>query len=198
MNVGYILDGHGEDCPLELRCARMGTYAGALNLTVTEWVVEGENAKARRKLNAVIKNLKRGDNLFVEDVTVLGESMRDIVDMLAKMLRKGVGVYGVTDCFSFDNIDDSRSFLMALDCAVSIYSRMYSNRTKAALVKKKKDGVTLGRPSGTFRKMSVLMSNRGAISRAIKEGVPYSEICRRYKVSYSTFRRFQSLTNGKL
>ena len=199
MVAAYIFVGDSDTENIKLLSAEIGSFANANGVPVTEWIVERDGGKYGRKLAALIKRMKRGDTLYVKDATVLGKSMREIVDRMATLLRRGINLYGVNDGLSFDYVVDANSFLIALECASDIYSRMYSNRTKAVMDRKRKSGIVVGRPTGSFQKLSVLLENRDSIEKAIGEGVTYARICRQYKVSYSTFRRVreEARKNGR-
>ena len=52
-------------------------------------------------------------------------------------------------------------------------------------------GVKLGRKEGSLTKMNILEENRDKVISAINKGNSIVSICRKYKVSYSTFYRFR-------
>lgn len=138
-----------------------------------------------------IRKMQRGDSLYVEEVSNLGTSVNEVLNVLTKALKRGINVYGVADGFAFDRGIDLRSYLIALEQVGDIYYSIISSRTKAALRKKKEEGMKLGRPVGSDDKMRALQRNRTGILKAMDSGVPYTDICRKYKVSATTFRRFR-------
>ena len=145
----------------------------------------------RQDMLYVIRKMQRGDSLYVEDVSSLGNSVNEVLSVLTEALKFGINVYGVSDGFAFDRGIDRHIYLTAFEQVGDIYYSIISKRTKAALKKKKQEGVKLGRPVGSDEKMRVLQRNRVGIVKAIDSGVPYVDICRKYRVSASTFRRFR-------
>ena len=171
---------------------RMSTLAERNGERIVRWLSERDirNFKSQ-DMQYVIRKMQRGDSLYVEDVSSLGSSVSEVLGVLTEALRRGINVYGVSDGFAFDRGIDTRSYLAALEQASDIYCSIISSRTKAALRKKKEEGVKLGRPVGSDDKMRSLQRNRVGIIKAMDSGVPYTDICRKYKVSASTFRRFR-------
>ena len=172
-----------------LRCD-MSAFALERKSSVDRWIVREGDKKKNRGLKSVINRMRRGDSLYTEDVARLGGSLNDILDILSVALLRGVGIYGISDGFSTNSSVDVNSYLSALRDVNEIYSKMVSNRAKAVLNQRRAEGVRLGRPEGSDVKMRMLLDNRAKIDAAIANGTTLAELSRKYKVSYSTFRRF--------
>ena len=174
-----------------LRCD-MSAFALERKSAVDRWIVREGDKKKNRGLKSVVSKMNRGDSLYTEDVSRLGGSLNDILEILSEALLRGVGIYGISDGFSTNSSVDVNSYLSALRDVNEIYGKMVSSRSKAVLNQRRAEGVRLGRPEGSDVKMRTLMENRDKIEAAMEEGISAATLSRKYKVSYSTFRRFIS------
>ena len=172
----------------------MSAFALERKSAVDRWIVQEGDKKKKRGLKSIVGKMNRGDSLYTEDVSRLGGSLNDILEILSEALLRGVGIYGISDGFSTNSSVDVNSYLSALRDVNEIYSKMVSNRAKAVLNQRRAEGVRLGRPEGSATKMRILLDNRAKIDAAIANGTTLAELCRKYKVSYSTFRRFMTKT----
>ena len=166
---------------------------------VDNFVVQYADAQSEGpNLESIFRSMRRKDSLYIEDISRLGSSFSAILGNLHYALTHGIKVYGVSDNFSLDYGFDIRSYEMALKHISGIYSSFLSKRTMLALQKKKKEGMKLGRPAGTSVKMDVLLQNSQEIRKALKDGAIASDICQRYDVSLTTFKRFCKLESGMI
>ena len=171
---------------------RMSSLAESNGERIDHWIkVESLPERRSQDVLFILHRLERGDSLYVEGVSCLGSSMSEVLGILTEALKRGISIYGVEDGFSFDRSIDLHSYLAALGQVDAIYNSIISSRTKAALDKKRREGAKLGRPVGSDGKMKTLQRNRAGVLKAINSGMPYMDICRKYKVSFSTLRRFR-------
>ena len=173
--------------PEELR-KKLSAFAQSVN---GESISDDVVVYGGRDASSLIKRMNRGESLYVEEAARLGASLSEVIGVLTFALKREIRVYGMYDSFRFDSGIDIRSYLSALEQVNEIYNNFISSRTKAALEKRKREGAKLGRPVGSDGKMQALKRNRAGVLKAIENGMPYTDICRKYKVSTSTFRRFR-------
>ena len=171
---------------------RMSSLAESNGERIDHWLkVDSLPERRSQDVLFILHRLERGDSLYVEGVSCLGSSLDDVLSVLREFYRYGISVYGTTDGFAFDRSIDPRVYLAALEQVCNIQRSMLSIRTREALERKRKEGVKLGRPVGTDGKMKILRRNRAGVLKAIDSGMSYMDICRKYKVSFSTLRRFR-------
>ena len=60
-----------------------------------EEVVSGKVSWRKRKINDVLENLKAGDSIIISELSRLGRSMLECMEILSVSLQKGVHVYAV-------------------------------------------------------------------------------------------------------
>ena len=154
------------------------------NVDFIEEIVSGKRSWKNRKLGELIKNLQKGDILIVVELSRLGRSMLEIMELLSILLRKGVELHVVKNNQVLKDDLHSKVFAMAFSIAAEIERELISQRTKEALARRKAEGKTLGRPKGSFS--SKLDQHREQIEEFLSKGVSISSIAKILGVPYST------------
>lgn len=193
MVVAYLRVSTGHQV-LDNQTNEISKYAVAKGIVVDKWVTEvvsGKRKGSERKLGAVIRKMKEGDMLIVTEISRLSRTLMDIMSIMGLLLSKGVNLYSVKDGYSFDNSINSKVLIFAFGLVAEIERNLISLRTKEALELRKLQGVKLGRPKDTLRKMNVLIDHKESIKKALERGETKACICRKYKVSFSTYSRFE-------
>ena len=193
MIVAYLRVSTGHQV-LDNQRNEIEKYAAGKNLKIDKWVTEvvsGKTDKNNRKLGGLLRKLNRGDTLIVTEISRLSRTLTEIMSIMGHLIRKQVHLYSVKDGYSFDDSINSKVLLFAFGLVAEIERNLISMRTREALALRKEQGVILGRRVGSYRKMNILMENKTRIERELKKGVTKASICRRYKVSISTFVRFE-------
>ena len=169
-------------------------FAQARGITIDKWVTEvvsGKKKGSDRKLGALVRSLRSGDTLIVTELSRLSRTLIDIMNIVGILLKKGVSLHSTKEGCAFDESINSKVLLFAFGLVAEIERNLISMRTKEALALRQEMGVRLGRPRGSSPKMKMLLSSRDKIEAALRDGETCISICRRYKVSPSTFARFR-------
>jgi DNA invertase Pin-like site-specific DNA recombinase len=140
--------------------------------------VSGKKPWRERKIKHVIDGLKAGDNLIVPELSRLGRSMLEIMEILSIAKSKEISVYAVKGDWSLNGSIQSKIVGMVFAMAAEIERDLISKRTKEALKARKAAGVKLGRPKGPGK--SKLDKYREEIIALLKNGSPKSFVARRY------------------
>ena len=199
MIVAYLRVSTGHQV-LDNQSNEISKYADAKGIIIDKWVTEvvsGKRKGSERKLGAAIKKMKEGDMLIVTEISRLSRTLMDIMSIMGTLLQKGVNLYSIKDGYSFDNSINSKVLIFAFGLVAEIERNLISLRTKEALELRKLQGVKLGRPKNTLRKMNILIDNVSCIVKALERGEPKAKICRRYRISFSTFTRFEKIYLNK-
>jgi len=162
-------------------------YANAKKLGNVEFVEEtasGRKSWKNRKLGKLIEELRKGDVLIVAELSRLGRSMLEIMELLSILLRKGVELHVVKNNQVLKDDLHSKVFAMAFSIAAEIERELISQRTKEALARRKAEGKPLGRPKGSFS--SRLDKYADQIDEFLSKGVSISSIAKIIEVPYST------------
>ena len=115
------------------------------------WVeekVSGKMSWKKRKLAQVIEEQKKGDNIIVSELSRLGRSMLEVMEILSVCTDKGINVYAVKGNWVLDSSIQSKLVAMCFAMASEIERELISQRTKEALATRKAQGIKLGRPKG--------------------------------------------------
>ncbi|MEO8768286.1 MAG: recombinase family protein [Nitrosospira sp.] len=126
----------------------------------------------------MLEELQGGDAIIVAELSRLGRSMLECMEILALAMRKSIRVYSVKGSWQLDNSIQSKIIALAFSMAAEIERDLISQRTKEALRFKKEQGVTLGRPKGPGK--SKLDVSRPEIESLLTNGSTQKFIVHRY------------------
>lgn len=149
-NVGYLrVSKMGQD--LDKNKADILLLANKQGLGVVSFVedvVSGKKTWRERKIAGIINDLEKGDSLIVSELSRIGRSMLEIMEILSLAMQKGVKVFSVKGGWHLDDSLQSKVTAMAFSIAAEIERELISERTKEALRARKAKGLPLGRPKG--------------------------------------------------
>ena len=140
--------------------------------------VSGKISWKERKLKGVIDDLGAGDRLIVPELSRLGRSMLEIMEILSVAKEKGIWVYSIKGNWALNGSIESNIVAMVFAMAAEIEKDLISQRTKEGLRARKAAGVILGRPKGPGK--SKLDKYREEIVALLKNGSTKAYVARRY------------------
>ena len=146
-----------------------------------EWVEEKVSEKKswkKLKIKGVIDNLGNGDRIIEPELSRLGRSMLEIMEMLSVSRQKGISIYAVKGGWELNGSIQSKVMAMAFSIAAEIVRDLISKRTREALRARRAKGVKLGRPKGPGR--SKLDQYREEIVALLKNGSTKSYVAKKY------------------
>ena len=154
------------------------------NVEFVEETVSGRKSWKEREIGKLVEKLGKGDVLIITELSRLGRSMLEIMELLSILLRKGVALHVVKNRQVLKDDLQSKVFAMAFSIAAEIERELISQRTKEALKRRKAEGKPLGRPKGSFS--SPLDKHREQIEEFVRKGVSISSIAKILGVKYTT------------
>lgn len=121
-----------------------------------------------------------------------------IMEILSLCMRKECVIWTIKDGYRLGDDLQSKVLAFAFALSAEIERNLISQRTKEALMRKKAEGVTLGRPKGsrTSLKCHKLNNKNLLIQQYMAEGHSLSWIASRLHVDRRTLKRFMDLTKG--
>jgi DNA invertase Pin-like site-specific DNA recombinase len=134
-----------------------------------------------RKIASVLEEVGAGDNIIVSELSRLGRSMLECMEILSIALQKGVSIYAVKGNWQLDHSLQSKIVAMAFSMAAEIERDLISQRTREALRAKKAAGMPLGRPKGPGK--SKLDPYRPEIEALLANGSTKKFIADRYRTT---------------
>jgi DNA invertase Pin-like site-specific DNA recombinase len=110
--------------------------------------VSGTVSWRNRKITAILEAAGRGGTIIVSELSRLGRSMLECMEILSIATQKGINIYAVKGDWQLTNSLQSKILAMAFSMASEIERDLISKRTREALLAKKQTGMRLGRPTG--------------------------------------------------
>ena len=151
-----------------------------------EETISGRKAWRDRALSSVIEDLREGDNLVVAELSRLGRSMLEIMEILSIATQKRIHVFAAKGNWRLDGTLQSKIIATVIAMAAEIERDLISQRTKAALATKKAQGIRLGRPTGPGR--SKLDDHRDDILELLELGVTQIRVAAKFGTSEGNLR----------
>ncbi len=157
-----------------------------------EWVEEKISSRVswkQRAIAAVVESAVTGDNLIVSELSRLGRSMLECMEILSVASQKGLNIFAVKGNWQLDGSLQSKIVAMAFAIAAEIERDLISQRTKEALAARRKAGMTLGRPRGSGK--SKLDHFRPEIEALLANGSTQKFIAQRYGTTEGNLSRWR-------
>jgi DNA invertase Pin-like site-specific DNA recombinase len=143
--------------------------------------VSGTKSWKERKIRKIIDELVEGDILIVPELSRLGRSMLEIMEILALAKEKGIAIYDVKNGWELNGTIQSKVMALVFSIAAEIERDLISKRTTEGLRVAKAKGKLLGRPKGPGK--SKLDKHREEIISLIKTGSKQTYIAKKYGMS---------------
>lgn len=151
--------------------------------------VSGKVHWRKRRIAEIIDELKDGDRIIIPELTRLGRSTLECLEILKVAKERGIACYCVKENLEL-NSDGVQSKILAtmLSLFAELERDFISMRTKEALKARKKAGVKLGRPEGPGK--SKLDPFKDEITSMLKVGVTKVKVAKKYNVYVSTLNNW--------
>ncbi|NJL70847.1 MAG: recombinase family protein [Candidatus Competibacteraceae bacterium] len=150
-------------------------------VTFVEEVASGRTSWRDRRIAGILEELQEGDTVIVAELSRLGRSMLECMEILSLASRKGIRIYAIKGNWHLDESIQSKIIAMAFSIAAEIERDLISQRTREALKFKKEQGLKLGRPKGPGK--SKLDPFRPEIEALLANGSTQKFIARRYNTT---------------
>jgi len=148
----------------------------------TEEKISGMVPWRKRKLNDLVESLRADDVLIVPELSRVGRSLVEVLEVLSVLKDRGVAVYSVKENFQLNGSDIQSKVMRTMLALFSEIERdLISSRTKEGLAAARARGRLLGRPRGPGR--SKLDPYRPEIEALLANGSPKTFIANRYNTS---------------
>ena len=146
-----------------------------------EWCEErvtGAKDWRKRKLGAVLAELRAGDAILTPKFSRLGRSTLQILEVMQECAKRQIGLYAVKGGWSLNGSMDSKIVLTMLAQFAEIERDLISERTKEGMRTAKAKGRLIGRPKGPGR--SKLDPDKDRILELLRRGVPKTTVARQF------------------
>lgn len=126
-------------------------YCNSHGITPLEFIedtVSGKTPWRERAIGTVLERAIAGDVIVVAEVSRLGRSTLQVLEILEAAAQKSVAVRIAKNHMVMDGSMQATITATILGLIAQIEREFISSRTKEALAKRKIEGVVLGRPKG--------------------------------------------------
>ena len=156
-------------------------YAQRRHVVIDEWIEEtisGTKQIEKRKLNDLLKKMRKDDTLIVSELSRLGRNLMQIMSILHDCMKNDIKVFAIKENYELGNNISSKVLAFAFGLSAEIERNLISQRTKEALNRKRAEGVVLGRPKGSVSKKRKLSGKEKQIKELLDKKISVSAIGR--------------------
>lgn len=157
-------------------------------VTFVEEVASGRTSWRDRRIAGILEELQEDDTIIVAELSRLGRSMLECMEILSLASRKGIRIYAIKGNWHLDDSIQSKIIAMAFSIAAEIERDLISQRTREALKFQKEQGLKLGRPKGPGK--SKLDPFRPEIEALLANGSTQKFIARRYNTTQANLHNW--------
>ena len=156
-----------------------------------ETTLSSRKKAQREQLVAFIEQLKSGDRLIVSELSRLGRSLGQIIQIVDLMAKKSISLTCIKENLQVGDKKSMQTKVMItlFGLFAEVERDLISERTKEGLAKAKAQGRNAGRPKGSLG-TSKLDGKEEEISQLLSKGVSKASIARITGVSRPTLCHF--------
>ncbi len=153
--------------------------------TFVEVTISSQRTPKERKIDELYKLLQTGDTLLVSELSRLGRSVGQIIQIIDTLVKRGVHFIAIKENLKIKDSQDIQTKIMVtlLGLFAEIERDLISERTKQGLAVAREKGKVLGRPRGKGR--SKLDKHKGEILNLLENGSSKAFISRKFNTAYS-------------
>lgn len=163
-------------------------YCNRHHISPLEFIEDSLSGKIpwqERAIGTILNRATEGDKIIVAEVSRLGRSTLQVLEILEIAAQKGICVHIAKNNMVMDGSMQATITATILGLAAQIEREFISARTKEALAKRKAEGMKLGRPKGPAEILK-LDPFRETILSYLKKGINKRAISKLIECSPST------------
>jgi DNA invertase Pin-like site-specific DNA recombinase len=169
-------------------------YARRHRFTVAQFVearLSSRRERQREQIFQTIEALPAGDRLVVSELSRLGRSLGQIIQVVDQLLKKGISLIAIKESIRLEGKQDlqTKVTIALFGLFAEIERDLISERTKEGLAAARAKGRLLGRPKGSLG-MSKLDGKEGEIQMLLGKKVSKASIAKILDVAPSTLHSF--------
>ncbi len=184
--IGYArVSTSGQELNLQLDALKQ---AGCKKQQIFTDQISGSKAE-RPGLAECLKELKKGDTLIIWRLDRLGRSLRNLIDIVERLQKRGVGFRSINDGGIDTNTASGEMIFNIFGTLAQFERRLIQERTQAGLTAARARGRKGGRPKISQDDPKVQMAKKMSKNMSISIG----EICATLKISRASYYRYLGL-----
>lgn len=183
--IAYLRISTGDQ-DLNSQKLELHEYARRNDIKINEFVeieISSRKSPQARKINELLENLQAGDLLLVSELSRLGRSVGQIIQIVDTLIKKKARLVAVKESIKINGKQDiqTKTMITMFGLFAEIERDLISERTKQGLQAARAKGKILGRPKGPGK--SKLDEFKPEIEALLKNGSSKTFIAKRYKTS---------------
>lgn len=187
--VAYLRISTGEQ-DINAQRLELHEYARKNDIKIDEFIeieVSSRKSPQARRIDEMLENLESGDLLLVSELSRLGRSVGQIIQIVDTLIKQQVRFAAVKESIKINGKQDiqTKTMITMFGLFAEIERDLISERTKQGLLAAKEKGRMLGRPKGSGK--SKLDPFKLEIEALLKNGSSKTFIANRYKTSLPNF-----------
>jgi DNA invertase Pin-like site-specific DNA recombinase len=187
-------------CYLRVSCSSQETeknkadalkFANDKDLGRIEWVEEvisGRHPWRDRKVGEMIEGMEGNDILILPEISRLGRSMLECMEMLSILKNKGCKVYSIKDHWTLDDTITSKIVGMVFSMAAEIERSLIRARSIEGINARRAKGLPLGRPRGLGK--SRFDPYKDEIIALLRNGSPKTFVAKKYGMDVASLHHW--------
>jgi DNA invertase Pin-like site-specific DNA recombinase len=159
------------------------------NVKVDKWICEivsGIKKISSRSLGELLSEMREGDILITSEISRLARSSLQVMNILNEMMEKKCQLWTVKESYKLGADISSTILAFCFSLSAQLERDLISQRTKESLMRKKAEGIKLGRPKGYVVKNKKLSGKEDEIKNLLRHGVSKRAISRLMGVHHTT------------
>lgn len=192
MYYGYIRVSSDKQT-VENQRFEINNFADKNSIIIDGWIAEtisGTKNYKKRELGKLLEKIQDGDIIICSELSRLGRNLFMIMEILNICMEKRCKVWTIKDNYRLGENIESKVLAFAFGLSAEIERNLISQRTREALLRKKAEGIVLGRPKGCKSLKTKLTGKEEKVIMLLNEGIKKTKICRIFKISRNTLYRF--------
>ena len=156
-----------------------------------ETKISSREDRKKRRIDELIESLSKGDMLVVSELSRLGRSLGQIIQIIDSLVKKKIKFIAIKENIRFNGKQDMQTKIMIalFGLFAEVERDLISERTKEGLAAARKKGRLLGRPKGVLGK-SKLDGKEKEIQLFLSKKVSKASIAKIMDVSRTTIQHF--------
>lgn len=168
-------------------------YAHKNNFKIDEFIeteISSRKNPSERKINLLMERLQKGDLLIVSELSRLGRSVGQVIQIIDALIKNEVRFIAVKEAIKVDGKQDiqTKTMITLFGLFAEIERDLISERTKQGLNAARAKGKILGRPKGSGK--SKLDPFKLEIEALLKNGSSKTFVAKRYKTTLPNFYKW--------
>lgn len=180
------------------------SYAQERNMRIDQFLelkISSQRSQKARQIQMLLDQVEAGDILIISELSRLGRSTGEIIDLVNRFLEKGVRLIALKQSLDFTQHNMmTKTMVTMFGLFAELERDLIIDRTKKGLARAREAGKILGRPKGSLGK-SKLDPYQGDILKLVMAGISDRAITRwlqthrSLKVTPKTLRMYRRRRN---